>query len=80
MASRTIAIMEDVYDRLKALKAPEESFSDELRRLMRIQGSIMDLAGAWRDLSDEEAARIHDSVESGRKTTRIKELKKLMDP
>ena len=58
MGSKTIMITEDVYDLLKSLKGPDESFSDGLRRLAESKGSIMDLAGAWSDVPDKEIERI----------------------
>ena len=35
MVTKTISITEDVYDDLVRVKRPEESFSDELRRLAK---------------------------------------------
>tara|TARA_Y100000034_G_scaffold116434_1_gene154767 strand:+ start:241 stop:348 length:108 start_codon:yes stop_codon:yes gene_type:complete len=35
MATKTISIKEDVYERLLSLKAPGESFSDELKKLVK---------------------------------------------
>jgi len=58
MATKTISIMDDVYELLKALKSPEESFSDEIRRLTTVKGSILDFAGAWNELSDKEAEKM----------------------
>ena len=34
MASKTISIKESTYDRLEALKSPDESFSDTIDRLV----------------------------------------------
>jgi predicted CopG family antitoxin len=78
MATKTISIMDDVYDRLVALKQPNESFSDELRRLTEIKGSIMEFAGAWSDISDEEAEKIEKGILAMRKGTRLQEVMKEM--
>ncbi len=50
--------MDDVYDILVAMKTPDESFSDEIRRLAKSKGSIMDFAGAWADISEADAERM----------------------
>jgi len=47
MATKNISITEDVYDELSKLKGPEESFSDELRRLTKGKGKISECAGLW---------------------------------
>lgn len=46
--------MNDVYKLLLATKAEGESFSDVLRRKFREKGDIMELAGAWSSISDED--------------------------
>jgi len=76
MGTKTIAIMDDVYELLKLRKLPDESFSEELRRLVKGTGSIMDLAGAWKDMSEEDADTIKRAVRDMRKGTRLEELKK----
>ena len=76
MGTKTIAIMDDVYDLLKARKLAEESFSEEIRRLVKGKGSIMDLAGAWKDVSDEDAEKMKRAITEMRKVTRLEELKK----
>lgn len=67
MGTKTIAIMDDVYETLKALKQPDESFSDELRRMTK-QGSIMEFAGALKDfISDEDAKKMKEHIREQRK-------------
>ncbi len=74
MVTKTISIMDDVYDRLVALKRADESFSDELRRLTETKGSILEFAGMWKDMTDEEADRIKKTIKSMRKSTRLQDL------
>ena len=76
MGTKTISIMDDIYDKLKALKLPDESFSDELRRLTEKKGNIMDLAGAWSDLSKERADKMKKAIDSMRDGTRMAEILK----
>jgi predicted CopG family antitoxin len=58
MASKNISIDSDLYERLKKLKEPKESFSELLERLLNegLKGSpsrIMKHFGAWKDLPEE---------------------------
>ena len=77
MGTKTITLMDDAYNLLKALKAPNESFSDEIRRLAQTKGSIMEFAGAWSDLSEEDAEKIKMRIsERRRDRTRLDELHK----
>jgi len=63
MASKNIGIKEDVYERLKAHKRGDESFSETLDRLLH------ELDSDWRTnagfLTDEEAADLEVAVERG---------------
>jgi predicted CopG family antitoxin len=63
MESKSIAIKEDVYKRLKAHKRDDESFSETLDRIMD------KLDSDWRTnagfLADEEAADLEAEVNSG---------------
>ena len=72
MATKTISIMDDVYERIKTMKTSKESFSDTLRRLTN-KGSILEFAGAWKDITEEEAKKIEGKILRLRKGTRLKE-------
>ena len=74
MATKTISIMDDAYEMLKALKTPEESFSDEIRRLTSAKGSIMEFAGAWKDISDKEAKKMENAINKMRRGSRMNEI------
>ncbi len=58
MATKNITITEDAYDRLKALKREDESFSDTIRRLTE-SADIMEYAGSCPGLGEavEETKR-----------------------
>ena len=59
MATKTLTIMEDAYEMLAKRKGKDESFSEVIRRVVggEKKKSIMELAGAWSHLSDEEVER-----------------------
>ena len=63
MASKNIGIKEDVYERLKAHKRGDESFSETLDRILD------ELDSDWRTnagfLTDEEAADLEAEVARG---------------
>lgn len=61
MGTRTIRVRDDVYERLKARKRPDESFSDLLERLTDRESDFergfgaladVDFEGALTDLDD----------------------------
>ena len=68
MGVRTIAIADEVYERLRSLKRPDESFSKLLSRLVG-RPSLLDLAGA---MSPEQANVIRRSVDEGRARSRAR--------
>lgn len=76
MATKTISIMDDVYELLVRNKKPRESFSDELRRILPKKRSIMEFAGAWSHLSEEEINDIKKSIEELRKNATKSLLKR----
>ena len=63
--------MDDVYELLVRYKKPDESFSEELRRLVPKKGNIMECAGLWKHMSDKEAEDIKKTIDDfGRKFTK----------
>ena len=70
MGTKTISIMEDVYELLNRNKKKDESFSEELRRLLAKKGSILDCAGLWSDLSDEQVKQMENVIKKSREYTR----------
>ena len=66
MSIKNISIMEDAYARLAALKRPNESFSQVIRRITE-RRSILELAGI---LSASEAQEFMDTVKVSRNLSR----------
>lgn len=64
MGTKTIGLREDVYERLRARKREDESFTDLVDRL------IDESASDWREtfgrLSDEEAAELESVAKTSR--------------
>ncbi|ESS05515.1 MAG: hypothetical protein A07HB70_01991 [uncultured archaeon A07HB70] len=60
MATKTITVTEEAYERLREMKREDESFTDVLLRMTGGDTDVMKGFGAWKDtgLRDEvEAAR-----------------------
>jgi predicted CopG family antitoxin len=62
MGTKNIAISDEVYQRLKALKKPGESFTEVIERMTRSRG-ILELSGI---LSKHEASRAAEVVRETR--------------
>ncbi|WP_435181478.1 antitoxin VapB family protein [Halorussus sp. AFM4] len=62
MATKTISLDEEAYERLKAHKREGESFSEVVKRIVG-ERSWTEVAGI---LSDEEAEQLEGIIEEGR--------------
>jgi predicted CopG family antitoxin len=74
MATKTITIMDDAYIMLLKSKLKNESFSDVIRRVFGKKRSIMEFAGAWKDMDKSEINKMKEGIEE----YDIKETKKLL--
>lgn len=52
--AKNIAVADDVYEMLSKEKREGESFSDVIRRMGKRRRSLLEFAGAWTDIPDEE--------------------------
>jgi len=74
MATKTITITEDAYERLNALKEDYESFSEAIRRLTS-KVRLSDFAGI---LSNKEAKNLKERIKITREQSRkrMEEIRK----
>ena len=75
MGSKTISITEEVYNLLKKMRLPGESFGNAIARLCRTKTSASlrlwaESSEGWSDLTGEEIARLEDTFDGIRKTLR----------
>ncbi len=61
MTTKTIRVSEEVYDRLKARKRDDESFTDLLERLVEEERDIYAGFGAWEEAA-EEMGKTHERM------------------
>ncbi len=59
MVSKTISVTEDVYNLLKKMKLPHESFGDTIERLCKNFSTVnllnwFETSGGWKDMSETE--------------------------
>lgn len=66
MAAKTIRLDEDVYERLRAEKRDDETFSEAVERLLG-RGSLLDLVGLWSDEAVEDAREAIDAADEDAK-------------
>ena len=76
MTTKNISIMEDVYYLLLRNKFRNESFSDVLRRTLSKKINIMEFAGAWKDISNEDIDKMKSNIEANDKKQTKELLKK----
>jgi len=76
MATKTISITEEAYERLTAKKSPRESFSDVITRLTKKE-DILELRGL---LTSKEARRLEKNIKKSREKSRkrIERMTKMM--
>lgn len=55
MGTKTITVTEEAYDRLRAMKRSDESFTDVLLRVTGGETDVMKGFGAWKDSGLREA-------------------------
>ncbi|MBD3203601.1 hypothetical protein GF327_04860 [Candidatus Woesearchaeota archaeon] len=63
MATKSITITEEAYERLASFKGPKDSFSDVINKLTR-KYSLFDIVGI---LSEDEAEDLENAVKEIRK-------------
>lgn len=79
MATKTISIIEEVYEELIRQKKAGESFSDEIMRLSQKKGKISECSGLWSWMELAEIDSIRANIEKRRKmSAAAKKEKKLV--
>jgi len=62
MRVKTITISLKAYEALLREKRAGESFSDVILRLVKSRDRILDLAGAWSDINEDEIEKVFRSI------------------
>ena len=77
MGTKTITIMDDAYELLVGQKKPNESFSEEIRRIVPKKRNLMEFAGSWSKMSDKEVKEMKKEIENLGKMATKSFLKRL---
>jgi len=72
MPVKTVTLAEDAYAALAAMKRRGESFSDVIRRIARTNRSLLEFAGAWKDVPKEKMRRYLAFLEASDELSREK--------
>ncbi|HII16305.1 TPA: hypothetical protein HA361_00150 [Candidatus Woesearchaeota archaeon] len=70
MGTKTISIMDDVYELLVKNRHKDESFSDVIRKNLSKSNDVMEVVGLWSDLSPDEFRIIEKTVSRLRNSKR----------
>ena len=76
MGTKTISIMDDADELLLRHKKPNESFSEEIRRIVPKKGNLMEFAGTL-NMTEKEAKELKDEIERIGKMATKQFLKKI---
>ena len=72
--SKTIMIADDIYSALSKIKQPKESFTKLFSRLIGLsqkqKGSLLECAGMWGHLSEQEIHKRKKLIRQGRESWR----------
>ena len=72
MTSKTISVTEEVYNLIKKMKLPHESFGDTIERLCKHftaenLGKWLDSTEGWEDMSEEEFNEFYGTIKDFKK-------------
>jgi predicted CopG family antitoxin len=70
MTSIQISIKKEIYEKLKALKKNDESYSEIIERLMNGQGNLQDVIKCYGIARGENEKEIHDAYQDAQKIIR----------
>lgn len=65
MPVKTVNLSADAYEALASLKREGESFSQVVRRLTKKNRSLLEFAGAWKDVPAETMKEFEDFLRAG---------------
>jgi predicted CopG family antitoxin len=72
MSAKTVALDPEAYDMLRRQRRSGETFSDAVKRLSGRRRSILDFAGIWKDVPDEDLERLRSFLAEGRRRDRAR--------
>lgn len=79
MATKTITVTKEAYEALASDKNPGESFSQALLRTHKKNGDISRFIGAWSDMEEDTANKLHKHIEEVRRRAGKHRRKELIE-
>ena len=70
MAAKTVALDAEAYELLRRQRRSGVTFSQAVKRIAGRRKSILEFAGMWQDIPDEDFQKIRAALAEGRKRDR----------
>lgn len=71
VVSKTLSVTEDVYYLLAREKFKDESFSEVIKRLVKTRGKLIDCAGLWKNLTEEDIQEMKNQIKKLRESSNM---------
>lgn len=78
MGSKMVRLDEDVYERIKAEKQDDETFSEAIARLTAGY-TLLDFAGGWTEADVEAFEEIQEQAEARNRADRAEDMEQLQN-
>jgi len=72
VSAKTVALDPEAYDLLRRQRRSGATLSDAVKRRSGKRRSILDFAGIWKDIPDEDLERLRSFLAEGRRRDRAR--------
>jgi len=80
MGVKSISVTDTAYNLLLSMKSEDEDVSEAIVRLLKKKSSLVECAGLWSDIPDEEIEEMEEGMKEMRKslTQSLKERREIL--